>query len=72
MLVVMYILFITFRASDLDARGAASVNTLSWWAPDKTGLSILGISLFAVKPDQMLEQAPKNVDPFRSLTLVEW
>lgn len=59
MLVVMSILFITFGASDLDARGAASVNTLPWWASDKTGLGILGISLLAVKPAQTLEQAPK-------------
>lgn len=72
MLMVMSILFIAFRASDFDARRAASVNTLSWWAPDKTGLGILGISLLAVKPAQMLEQASKMQISFRLLTLVEW
>lgn len=53
MLVIMSVPFITLGAGDLDARRATSVTaTLSWWATDKTGLSILGISLLAVKPDQ--------------------
>lgn len=59
MLVTMSVPFITLGAGDLDARRAASVNaTLSWWATDKTGLSILGISLLAVKPDQNVRTNP--------------